>query len=45
VLYSPHLIGKVERAQKIVLDEFFSTVAISRADLADQLQEWQHYYN
>jgi transposase InsO family protein len=42
---SPHLNGKVERAQKIVLDEFFSTVAISSADLADQLQEWQHFYN
>jgi transposase InsO family protein len=42
---SPHLNGKVERAQKIVLDEFFSTVAMTSGDLADQLQEWQHYYN
>src|SRR3974390_3552150 len=42
---SPHLNGKVERAQKIVLDEFFSTAEISSGDLADQLQEWQHYYN
>ncbi|MFP3868198.1 MAG: IS481 family transposase [Desulfobacteraceae bacterium] len=42
---SPHLNGKVERAQKIVLEEFFSTVAMSSDDLADQLQEWQHYYN
>jgi transposase InsO family protein len=42
---SPHLNGKVERAQKIVLDEFFSTVATTSDDLADQLQEWQHYYN
>ena len=42
---SPHLNGKVERAQKIVLDEFFSTVDISSANLVDQLQEWQHFYN
>ena len=42
---SPHLNGKVERAQKIVLDEFFSTIALTGGDLSDQLQEWQHYYN
>jgi len=42
---SPHLNGKVERAQKIVLEEFFSTATILCDDLADQLQEWQHYYN
>lgn len=42
---SPHLNGKVERAQKIVLDEFFSIATITCDDLADQLQEWQHYYN
>jgi hypothetical protein len=42
---SPHLNGKVERAQKIVLDEFFSTVALTSDDLADQLQRWHNYYN
>ena len=42
---SPHLNGKVERGQRIVLDEFYSTVDLSNDNLPDQLAEWQHYYN
>lgn len=42
---SPHLNGKVERGQRIVLDEFYSTVDLSSDNLPDQLPEWQHYYN
>ena len=42
---SPHLNGKVERAQKTDLDEFYQTINIRQPDLDDRLQEWQHYYN
>lgn len=42
---SPHLNGKVERAQKTTLEEFYATVDIKRKDLSDLLDEWQHYYN
>jgi transposase InsO family protein len=42
---SPHLNGKVERGQRIVLDEFYATVDLSSDNLAEQLYEWQHYYN
>jgi transposase InsO family protein len=42
---SPHLNGKVERAQRTDLDEFYSTVDIKSPDLEQLLQEWQHYYN
>ena len=42
---SPHLNGKVERAQRTDLEEFYSTVDIHQPDLAERLQEWQHYYN
>lgn len=42
---SPHLNGKVERAQNTDLDEFYSTVNRKQPDLEDRLQEWQHYYN
>ncbi len=42
---SPHLNGKVERAQRTDLDEFYSTVDIGSLNLEEQLQEWQHYYN
>lgn len=48
---SPHLNGKVERAQRIDLDEFYSVIDMS--NLSDRnleeldlpLAEWQHYYN
>jgi transposase InsO family protein len=42
---SPHLNGKVERAQKTDLDEFYSTVDLKSPDLEDRLQEWQHHCN
>jgi len=42
---SPHLNGKVERAQRTDLEEFYSTVSIKQPDLEDRLREWQHYYN
>jgi transposase InsO family protein len=42
---SPHLNGKVERAQKTVLNEFYPTADLKSSDLVDQLQEWQHFYN
>ena len=42
---SPHLNGKVERAQKTDLDEFWSTVDVSDRDLVLRLAEWQHHYN
>jgi transposase InsO family protein len=42
---SPHLNGKVERAQKTVLNEFYPTADLKSSNLVDQLQEWQHFYN
>ncbi len=42
---APHLNGKVERAQKTDLNEFYATVDLKSSDLADRLQEWQHFYN
>ena len=42
---SPHLNGKVERAQRTVLDEFWPTVNAKEADIADQLAFWVHHYN
>ena len=42
---SPHLNGKVERSQKTDLQEFWSTVDLKAADLQQQLDEWQHFYN
>ncbi len=42
---SPHLNGKVERSQKTDLHEFYSTVDLKDPELANLLDEWQHYYN
>jgi len=44
---SPHLNGKVERAQQTVLCEFFAVrdPALSHTVLEDDLAYWQHYYN
>lgn len=45
---SPHLNGKVERAQQTVLKEFFAireAVSSLSEELHDQLACWQHYYN
>lgn len=43
--HSPHLNGKVERAQRTVLDEFYETIDIKRPDLEEELADFQHYYN
>lgn len=43
--FSPHLNGKVERAQKTDLDEFYASIDVDREDLREKLQEWQHFYN
>lgn len=42
---SPHLNGKVERAQKTVLDEFYATTALDSPTLADDLGVWLMDYN
>lgn len=42
---SPHLNGKVERAQRTVLEEFWATVDSRAPDVADQLSQWVHHYN
>jgi transposase InsO family protein len=42
---SPHLNGKVERAQRTVLEEFWATADPRAADVADRLAEWVHHYN
>jgi len=42
---SPHLNGKVERAQKTVLYEFYPTVDFKDPEISDRLEEWQFYYN
>lgn len=45
---SPHLNGKVERAQKTDLDEFYSLIDLSNRTIEEldlPLAEWQHYYN
>lgn len=42
---SPYLNGKVERAQKTDLDEFYTTVDLDAPDLDEQLDLWQFFYN
>jgi transposase InsO family protein len=42
---SPHLNGKIERAQRTVLEEFWATVDARAPDIADQLSQWVHHYN
>jgi transposase InsO family protein len=45
---SPHLNGKVERAQKTVLSEFYAVVdwaSMTLEDLNEELSAWQHHYN
>ena len=40
---SPHLNGKVERVQRTVLEEFWSTVDAKSPGIADRLAEWMHH--
>jgi transposase InsO family protein len=42
---SPHLNGKVERSQRTDLDEFYDLVDLRAANLSEQLQQGQDYYN
>ena len=42
---SPHLNGKVERAQRTVLEEFWATVDARAPDVGGQLAVWVHHYN
>jgi hypothetical protein len=42
---SPHLNGKVERAQRTVLEEFWAAADTKAADIGDQLALWVHHYN
>lgn len=42
---TPHLNGKVERAQKTTLDEFYATTTLDSPDLEDDLGEWLTDYN
>lgn len=43
--FSPHLNGKVERAQRTDLDEFYSSVTIKSSELQIKLRDWEEYYN
>lgn len=42
---TPHLNGKVERAQKTVLDEFYATTSLDSPTLAEDLGAWLLDYN
>jgi transposase InsO family protein len=42
---SPHLNGKVERAHRTVLEEFWATVDPKASDVDVRLAEWVHHYN
>ena len=42
---APHLNGKVERAQKTVIDEFYAIADLDDPELSLRLAEWQHFYN
>ena len=42
---SPYLNGKVERAQRTALEEFWATADLKGTSLADELAEWQTFFN
>lgn len=42
---SPHLNGKVKRAQRTDLEEFYANIDLQDPHLRDRLAEWQQYYN
>jgi transposase InsO family protein len=42
---SPHLNGKVERVQRTALDEFWCSADLADPGLAEQFENWQHFYN
>jgi transposase InsO family protein len=43
--WTPHLNGKVERAQKTTLDEFYATTTLASPSLQEDLGEWLTDYN
>lgn len=44
-LGAPHLNGKVERAQKTMLVEFYALANLDDPELSLRLSEWLHFYN
>lgn len=42
---SPHLNGKVERAQRTALEGFWPTVSLKAPDLGARLEAWRTFYN
>jgi hypothetical protein len=42
---SPHLNGKVERAQRTIFEEFWAATDPKSADIADRLALWMHHYD
>lgn len=42
---SPHLNGKVERAQKTVLYEFYAMADLNGPEIQERLDEWVFHYN
>jgi hypothetical protein len=42
---SPHLNGKVERAQRTALENFWAWADLKDPSLADQLADWQTFFN
>jgi transposase InsO family protein len=42
---SPQLNGKVERAQRTILEEFWAMADPKAADVGEQLALWVHHYN
>jgi transposase InsO family protein len=42
---SPHLNGKVERAQRTMLEEFWAVTDTKVTDIEDQLALWVQHYN
>jgi len=42
---SPHLNGKVERAQRTCLEQFWAATDPKATDISDQFAVWVHHYN
>ena len=42
---APHLSGKVERAQRTALEEFWPTTGLKAPELPSRLEAWRCFYN
>jgi transposase InsO family protein len=42
---APHLNGKVERAQRTALEEFWPTAGLEAPELPSRLEDWRCFYN